>query len=117
MSDPPSPGFPALLLLAALRLAWRQVVTRNGIALGQLHDEQGAPVPLVMVAGSAPGAVEWAFVPGGVPRLPAYLLTADAAAVLASGKTTGMQLLATWAADGDEPAQHIAELVKETAAS
>lgn len=76
MPTPPFPIIPAVLLAAAIRLGWR-VVTRDptsGVALGELV-EGGRARHLIVVAGSAPGTVEWALV-DEVPRgFAAHLLT------------------------------------------
>lgn len=109
MPTPPDPHIPALLLTAAVRLGWR-VVTRDpsGVELGELV-EGGHTKHLIVVAGSAPGTVEWALV-DEVPRgFAAHLLTSATHAALRAGKPGSLGAL--WISG-----THVAELsIKRTA--
>ena len=109
MPTPPDPHIPALLLAAAICLGWR-VVTRDpsGVELGELV-EGGRARHLIIVAGSAPGTVEWALV-DEVPRgFAAHLLTSATHDALRTG--TPGSLGALWISGA-----HVAELsIKRTA--
>ncbi len=109
MPTPPDPHIPALLLAAAIRLGWR-VVTRDpsGVELGELVEGDRAKY-LIVIAGSAPGTVEWALV-DALPRgFAAHLLTSATHAALRAGKPGSLG--AFWISG-----THVAELSSERTA-
>jgi hypothetical protein len=79
MPTPPTPFLPAVLLLAAAKLGWRFVTRGPAGDLGQLVDDIGAPMSLLLMQGTAPGSDAWVLldnVPRGFP--PSHHLVSQA---------------------------------------
>lgn len=88
MSCPPEPGFAAVLLAVAAKLAWRSEGRKDatGRELGSLFSSEGRPLHLVMVAGTSPGSCTWALVETPERPAMAFLLSEQTFASLQSSE-------------------------------
>jgi hypothetical protein len=86
MPTPPDPLVLDLLLTVAAKLGWRFTMRApDGVELGELFTPEGAPRPLLMVAGPARGSVAWAIVELAPRDLSPHLMTRATADILCGG--------------------------------
>jgi hypothetical protein len=109
MPTPPDPHVPSLLLAAAARLGWRVVLRDpSGLELGELVDGD-SPRHMIVVAGAAPGSVEWALVDAMPRGFAPYWMTRATYEALQAGAIGALRAL--WISG-----THVAALDAERAA-
>jgi hypothetical protein len=86
MPDPPDPGFPAALLIAAAQLGFLVISSApDGTVMGTFQDASGAPLYLVMGSGGAIGSLAWTLVPSVPTGFAGYLMSRATYDVITGG--------------------------------